>query len=325
MIELETSPAAELLMDQCSELGLNIRITGIENSRIELKGPLNEQIIVELNQDEHSMIEQVLRKISIRFDELPILTVGESKEIRLLTPKISLARLIPSVYSFTQNRCGIAPGTEIIRARFSAEVFRTAARYPGPRYLSTAFLGLIESPQGPLLAERVVEPSNVEVRVKRYHIGSPVHRYRFADRHSTAHNGPPLIRWFRFQKPVVCFDWRHPMHDEEGNRLADEPISDDYADVWLDNAVRAKELARDTFEWLEALFARRGLHLIDICFFIDKTGTVIYGEISPDCMRVRNNAEDDSESLDKDEWRSGGEATEVLNRYQRLNNIIFNT
>ncbi|MDB5692651.1 MAG: phosphoribosylaminoimidazolesuccinocarboxamide synthase, partial [Alphaproteobacteria bacterium] len=52
-------------------------------------------------------------------------------------------------------------------------------------------------------------------------------------------------------------------------------------------------------------------------------GQVIFGEISPDCMRVRGSASDEGEALDKDNWRSGGEAADVLERYKRLHSIVF--
>ncbi|MBD8546791.1 phosphoribosylaminoimidazolesuccinocarboxamide synthase [Sphingomonas sp. CFBP 8760] len=269
------------------------------------------------------MIEQLLQQLRFDFKALPLLTKGESKEIRLLTPRIALARLLPTVYSFTHRRYGIAPGTDAVRARFSADLFRAMASAPGDRHIAHAFLGLVETEDGPLLAEHVVEPGNIEVRVKRYHIGSPVHRYRFVEDHPTAGGGAPLEKWQRFDQPLVCFDWRHPLTDAGGTALADEPLPDDYAAIWLDDLPRAKRLARDTFLWIEQLFASRGLRLIDICFFIDRTGRVIFGEISPDCMRVRSAASDQAEALDKDEWRSGGEAADVLERYQRLQAIIF--
>ena len=91
----------------------------------------------------------------------------------------------------------------------------------------------------------------------------------------------------------------------------------------IDDVAGAKRLARDTFEWIERLFARKGLKLIDICFFVDAAGRAIFGEISPDCMRVRRDAADESDALDKDQWRSGGDAATVLQRYRRLAAIVF--
>jgi phosphoribosylaminoimidazole-succinocarboxamide synthase len=319
---LQPTAAIDSIVDQCRDLELDVRVVGADRDTVLLAGPSGEELVVRLDHAEYSFIEQVLRQVRFDFERLELLVLGDSKEIRLLTPKIALARLLPTLYSFTNNRYGVVEGTEDVRARFSARVFRAMAESPGAYRLSSAFLGLVETPGGPLLAERRVEPCNVETRVKRYHIGSPIHRYRFTERHATV-AGAPLERWDRFESPVVCFDWRHPLVDEEGTRLADEPISDDYAGVWMRDVPAAKALAQQTFGWLEYFFAGAGLRLIDICFFIDRAGTTVFGEISHDCMRVRAAAADSAESLDKDEWRSGGDPDRVLERYQRLDDILF--
>jgi phosphoribosylaminoimidazole-succinocarboxamide synthase len=316
------SPAAELLQDTCADLELDVRVDDADHGYLTVTGPHGEQVAVDTDPRQPAMIEQVLQGLRFDFASLPLLVDGDSKEIRLLTPRVTLARLKPTVYSFTYNRYGTVPGTEDVRARFSAAVFRLMADSPGPRHLSSAFLGLVESDVGPLLAERRVDAGNLEVRVKRYHIGSPLHRYRFTEDHPTV-AGPPLTRWTRFATPVVCFDWRHPLTDEHGTRLADEPLPDDYAALWIADAPGAKRLAADTFAWLERLFARSDLQLIDICFFVDRSGTVVFGEISPDCMRVRSTASDDADALDKDRWRSGGEPAELLARYTLLHDTVF--
>jgi hypothetical protein len=320
-----TFPALDYVLDSCRNLQLEVRPGNLDRGgeRFSVRGPSGEHIPVDLRSSRMSMVEQILRGIRFDFDTLPLLVRGDSKEIRLLTPRIALARLLPTVYSFTYNRYGQAPGTDEVRARFSAELFREMAAAPGPVHLSTAFLGLVETTSGPLIAEEVVDVCNLEIRVKRFHIGSPVHRYRYAERHDTAFGGKPLQRWSRFDRPVVCFDWRHPLLDDDGNRLADEPISDDYAAVWIDDVPYAKQLARTAFEWIEGRFACADLQLIDICFFVDRTGKVIFGEVSPDCMRVRAYSATEAESLDKDRWRSGGTAEEVLERYQRLHQLVF--
>lgn len=274
------------------------------------------------HEGEETLLERALRTIPLDFDALPLLCEGESKILRLWTDKVVVERFKPTVYSFTMNRYGLAEGTEAIRVRFTAEVFRRMAKLG---IAESAFLALIESEDGPLLVQRLVDSCNVETRIKRYHIGSPVHRYRYTERHGTAHSGPPLARWTRFEQPAVCFDWRHPLRDEEGRALADEPLPDDYAAVWIDDVPRAKEVARSTFLWLEELFAAAGAILVDMCIFIDATGRVIYGEISPDCMRVRigSGAPEDALPLDKDVWRQGRRAEELRDGYERLMNRIF--
>lgn len=288
------------------------------------EGPNKEEIIVDTLVCDRSMLDQVLGQIEVDFKSLPLLVKGDSKEIRLLTPKIALARLLPTVYSYTYNRYGYIPGTDTIRAKFSADIFRKMSTSPGAKHISTSFLGIVEDEEGPLLAERVVESCNLEVRVKRFHIGSPIHRYKFAEQHNTSQGKLPIKRWSKFEQPVVCFDWRHPLKDADGSRLADEPLPDDYAAIWSDDIQAAKTLARETFQWLEELFSKSQLQLIDICFFIDRSGKVIFGEISPDCMRIRGTASSDSKALDKDIWRSGGSPEEVLERYEQLYNMVFN-
>ncbi|WFU25145.1 phosphoribosylaminoimidazolesuccinocarboxamide synthase [Bradyrhizobium sp. CB1717] len=317
------SAAAEKLLDECDDLELPIRIETADEAGIHVRGANGEQISLALLNNRRSLIEQFVQGLRFDFASLPLLAKGESKEVRGLSPRVSVAKLIPSVYSYTNNRYGFAPGTERVRTHFCAEIFREMSRHPGKRHLSTAFIGLVEQADSPLLVERHVRASNLEVRVKRYHIGSPTHRYKFTETFQTAHGGPPLARWTRFEKPVVCFDWRHPLHDLDGTRLADEPLPDDYAAVWIDDLNAAKTLARDAFEWLEVRFDAKGLKLIDICFFIDRSGTSIFGEISPDCMRVRSRASDDADALDKDEWRQGGDANSVLRRYASLYERIF--
>ena len=323
---IPTSPALVHIVDTCADLGLKIRpLDGAIDDRLRLAGPSGEPMTIDLRPGALPIVEQVLRAVRFDFAALPLLVKGDSKEIRLLTPRIALAKLLPTVYSFTFNRYGIVPGTDHVRARFSAALFREMAAEPGPWYLPSAFLGLIESPVGPLLAEEVVDTCNLEVRVKRFHVGSPVHRYRHVESHATAFGGPPLQRWVRFDEPVVCFDWRHPLKGDDGTRLADEPLPDDYAAIWIDSVPRARALASRAFKWIERRFSRAGLQLVDICFFIDRTGSVLYGEISPDCMRVRSRASADAEALDKDHWRSGGEAHEVRSRYDRLHELVFNS
>lgn len=319
---LQRSPAASLILDQCHDLELAVELIADSQGQVILAGPSGEELLVDLDHSRHSFMDQILQQVHFDFTKLPLLVLGDSKEIRLLTPRIALARLLPTLYSFTNNRYGVVEGTEAIRARFSAEIFRAMELSPGSHRLSSAFLSLVESPQGPLLAERRVEVCNLETRVKRYHIGSPIHRYLFTEEHPTI-AGPALQRWERFAEPIVCFDWRHPLTDREGNRLADEPLPDDYAALWTRDVTLAKRLARDTFGWLEDFFTAGGLKLIDICFFIDQDSGTIYGEISPDCMRVRTHAADDAEALDKDQWRSGGGPDSILERYARIHTMLF--
>jgi phosphoribosylaminoimidazole-succinocarboxamide synthase len=276
------------------------------------------------------LVEHVIQQIPIDFLSLPALLEGESKILRLLNSKIVIEQFKPTVYSYTHNRYGEVEGTAELRILFTAEIFRRMNRYSvehGKKILKNAFLAVIDSPEGPLLVQEKVDACNLEVRVKGYHIGSPVHRYKYTEKFPTVQkNTEPLRKWSKFDRPIVCFDWRLPLKDDDGNRLADEPISDDYASVWMQDVQNAKELARETFIWMETLFSPAGLLLVDICFFIDKTGEVIFGEISPDCMRVKSilGNPEERESFDKDLWREGEKKQLLSERYERLFTLLFN-
>lgn len=246
--------AADTVVDQCDALDIKARVTGADRSAIGLTGPADEPRVAGRSRDHDRAGAPAA---PLRLQVAARATTGESKEIRLLTQRVALAKLLPTVYSFMHRRYGVAPGTDEVRARFSADLFRLMQRNPGYRHLATAFLGFVEAPEGPLLAEHVVEPGNIEVRVKRYHIGSPTHRYRFIEDYPTAGGGSLLQKWQRFDRPLVCFDGRHPLKDEKGTALADELLPGDYATLWLYDLPTATRLAGETFEWIEELFASK--------------------------------------------------------------------
>jgi phosphoribosylaminoimidazole-succinocarboxamide synthase len=277
-----------------------------------------------------TLLERALRVLPLDFESLPLLVEGESKIVRRWTDKLVAVRFKPTVYSFTANRYGEVAGTDVIRLNFTAALFRLMAstRFDGAAIPRSAFVAQVESPtSGPLLIERMVESCNIEARIKRYHIGSPVHRYLFTEKHPTIRSASPLSRWSRLDSPVVCFDWRHPLFDGEGRRLADEPLSDDYAAVWMRDVGYAKEMARQTFIWMEKMFEAAGIRLIDMCIFIDREGKTIYGEISPDCMRVRLDLGDPSQAkaADKDLWRAGRSSDSLRRRYEEVHQRLFAT
>lgn len=322
------SGAAQELAHELRALGFSVVREKQGDVQIEIveQGPADRQGQVCIDHPSCSLLEQAVRVLPMDFDSLPLLTEGESKIVREWTPHLVVERFKPTLYSYTFNRYGMAEGTDRIRAHFSAEIFRQMSRLPdGPFQPQSAFVGLIESPDGPLTVQRKVVSSNLEVRVKRFHIGSPLHRYRYTEKFPSTQDCGPIRRWSRFDQPIVCFDWRHPLWDDAGGRLADEPISDDYAAVWMDNVPHAKGMARRVFLWLEALFAGVDLTLVDICFFIDRAGRCFFGEISPDCMRVRLGRAGlgEARKLDKDLWRQGESGAVIRQRYQELYERLF--
>ncbi len=317
------------LLSRLSELGIEVHLINreLEKNSQNFNVLFFSEALKQKISTIEAFIEAIIQQIRFDFDALPLLVEGESKIIRLLTHQIVIEQFKPTVYSFTHNRYGIAAKTDDLRIKFSAEVFRQMNTYAAlhQKKMKNAFLACVEQNGTIYLVQQKMKTTNLEVRVKRFHVGSPVHRYLYTEKYQTVQNNrEPLQKWSRFNHPVVCFDWRHPLTDENGTRLADEPISDDYAAIWMNNIPAAKKLASEVFTWLEAVFKSVGLILVDICFFIDEDGEYVFGEISPDCFRVRESLDDNAKSFDKDVWRKGGSAEKIAERYEILYNLIFN-
>ncbi|GAB4193339.1 MAG: hypothetical protein OHK0022_08070 [Roseiflexaceae bacterium] len=267
----------------------------------------------------------------IDFDALPLVAAGESKEVRYQGGGRVAIRLRPSVYSYTYNRYGLVPGSDRLRLEATALLARVLDRagvahafehFDPDAGLITAQLLLEPTPEGwrfhpdDLGNSTPPQIAPIEVVVKAAHVGTPRHRY-YQTEHYPTRSGALIAAGDPYPAPIVRFDWRNPLHDAQGNRLADEPLASDMAELWI-NTARAADLARRAFAALSAFLGGRGLRLLDICFFIDRDGGLIFSELSPDCMRVT--AADDS--LDKDIWRAGGSSELLLAKWTRFVELI---
>ena len=112
-------------------------------------------------------------------------------------------------------------------------------------------------------------------------------------------------------EPYVRFDWRNPL-----------PYKDECMPVWLANQFidveKAEKLALESFNVLQRFLNKRGIDMLDICFFISADGQSVFGEISPDCMRAKY-AQDD---LDKDLWRKGKAPEMILKRWRAFLDLV---
>jgi phosphoribosylaminoimidazole-succinocarboxamide synthase len=265
------------------------------------------------------------------FEYLPLVKEGESKIIRYLGQGKVAIRLKPTIYSYTQNRYGTIPKSEKIRVQASEILVKQLTKYQ----LQHAFhyydermeaivadLIIEATPNGLYFTPQDINVSNlpvfspIEVIVKKSHVGTPKYRYRDIDKYPTR-NCQIIKEAGDYPNIIVRFDWRNPLHDENNKRLADEVMPEEMADWWIDTK-QAKNTAKKAFVLLEKYLLARGIKLLDICFFIDASGKIIYSEISPDCMRVRAN----DESLDKDIWRAGGSSEEILRKWSHFLELI---
>lgn len=268
------------------------------------------------------------------FRALPLVVEGESKEVRYAGEGNVVIRLKPTVYSYTYNRTGVVEGSDVARLR-AAKKFLEILQSSGIAHTYTQVndrwilsqLVLQPAQKGKhrpfrptdLSAEQInaLPTANpIEVIVKRYHEGTPKHRYDgFAAYPTRA--GKYLIDDGKYPDVVVRFDWRNPMHNAKGERLADEVLPEDMAEWFIDTAA-ARQTVLGAFQALSHFLFSKGLELRDICFFVSTDGRTLFGEVSPDGMRVR----DATGNLDKDIWRAGGSSELLLEKWQQLAGIV---
>jgi len=252
------------------------------------------------------------------FDALPLVVEGESKIVRHAGNGMAVIRYKPTIYSFTSNRTGVVPGSEVLRLRAS-KVFCEVLAKAG---IDHAYIDINDRF---VLSELIHHPPPIEVVVKAYHSGTSKHRYHgmagrpirgshpfYAGKTFEADGGYPT--------PIVRFDWRNPMwHPEHKDKmLADEVLGESQAD-WFIDTTQARKTALRVFKALSDFLAPRDVVVYDLCLFLSENGEIVFGEISQDCGRFRHF---DLGSLDKDVWRAGGSSEIVLEKWKTLLNII---
>lgn len=275
------------------------------------------------------------------FVALPLVIEGESKEVRYAGDGAVVIRFKPTIYSFTANRTGIVPGSDILRLRASrkfAEVLRNVGIRHCYRKINDrwVFADLILQPKTehnptPFRPDDLTNESfnvlamapPIEVIIKRMHSGTSKHRYFNMPGHPVR-NSHSLFGGFTFgtddayPMAIVRFDWRNPLYDNTGTRLSDEILPEPVADWYIDVKV-ATRTALSVYEALTDFLNERDVVCYDLCLFITEDGKTVFGEISQDCGRYRHF---DLGSLDKDVWRAGGSSKQVLEKWQLLLDII---
>ncbi|SCF06495.1 phosphoribosylaminoimidazole-succinocarboxamide synthase [Micromonospora haikouensis] len=215
---------------------------------------------------------------------------GRSKRLWLLGDGTCVVELIPSLRSFTHDRDEMFQET----GRQRLDFYELAAGRLARVGVRTAYRGRLDAIT--YVADYVPAPP-FEVIVKNVATGSTTRKYPglFAEGH-------------RFVPPVVKYDFRI---DPE-----DQPIAEDYlracgvpVDRFHDVALRCNEVLRD---WLSPL------DLWDFCLVVASAAdgsAVIISEVSPDCMRLRDEA---GRALDKDLFRQGATEEELVTRWEVL-------
>lgn len=237
------------------------------------------------------------------FDSLPLVIEGESKIVRRLDDGHVMIRLKPTLFSHSANRADVVDGTEQLRLRISAILWKQLADQGVP-------VGITHVGEDYYVAEEVDAPP-IEVVVKGAHVGTPKHLYKGLESKLTRYAGRilPDMR----HAPYVRFDWRNPLPDK------DECMPIWLADQFIDTAI-AEQTALSAFDVLTRFLGERRIELVDICFFITRDGRTVFGEVSPDCMRAKYLADD----LDKDLWRRGKDAETIRARWRHFLELVEN-
>ncbi len=135
----------------------------------------------------------------------------------------------------------------------------------------------------------------------------------------------PLVQHGRGEKmfnqifgDIEVEDWVRELVSDYGDRVADTVMDPNFADYFID-VKQARRTAYKTIFTLEKFLASKQIVFYDMCMFIDESGTLVYGEISPDCGRYRHL---DLGSLDKDVWRTGGSSSDVIKKWNLLVSLL---
>jgi phosphoribosylaminoimidazole-succinocarboxamide synthase len=275
------------------------------------------------------------------FRKLPLVVEGESKEVRYAGEGRVFIRLKPTIYSFSANRAGVVEGSDALRLRATRVLVdvlkRAGIRHAYREVRSDLVLSdLVLQPAtarapapfrpadlAPDAVKRLAVAPPIEVVVKRMHSGTSKHRYFRMAGHPVRASHPTYAGMTfgpddAYPRPIVRFDWRNPLVDDAGRRLADEILPDTVADWFIDTA-KARQTALRVFEALEEFLAERDVVCYDLCLFIAEDGETVFGEISQDCGRFRHF---DLGSLDKDVWRAGGSSEQVMDKWRLLAEIV---
>jgi len=220
---------------------------------------------------------------------------GRSKALYILGGGRCFVRMKPTLDSFTRDRHEVLPGTEKLRLDFyelaAAELERGGVR--------TAFVERVD--EASYIARLCTVPP-FETVVKGFAVGSTLRKY------------PGLFpEMHRFDPPVVKFDYRVEPEDQ--------PIGDDYLKAAGLDPDLFRRRARCAFDVLCAWLSP--LVLVDICFVFgfvgDDRDPVLVSEVSPDCMRLRD---DRGRSYDKDLFRRGAGGPEIVRAWRGLVEMV---
>jgi hypothetical protein len=195
------------------------------------------------------------------FNELPLVIKGESKEVRYFGQGLVVIKFLPTIYSFTENRCAKVPGSDKIRLRVSkifVEVLRDSGIRHAYRQVTDDFILAdlimphpVEFKKYDLPAfappdltvkeiEDLPQAPPIEVIAKRHFTGNTKHAYvgmvgQKVRRSHPFYAGMALEADGSLPEMQIRFDWRNPLRViGKGKKIADQillGLNGDFAEV----------------------------------------------------------------------------------------------
>lgn len=205
---------------------------------------------------------------SIDFEQLPLFFEGNSRILKeSLDPEILICKLKPTVFSIKENGPVFVEGIDKPRTAINALLCELLHN----NGIKTSTLRTVED----LIFTQKQTVPPIEVVVKGSLVGSPKHIYKGIGQIPTRSNA----YLSDLHAPYVRFDWRNPLPFE------DHCMPTALAHHFIDTE-QASKTALTAYKVLQKFFQDHNLNLLDICFFMNTSGTVICAEISTDNTRI---------------------------------------
>lgn len=219
---------------------------------------------------------------------------GKSKIVYKINDDFCLIQLIPSLASYTYSRSEIIAETGKLRLDF----FDIANKVLKENGVDSAYQFRVSDIS---YVSEICSNPPFEVIVKNRAVGSTQIKYPglFKEKH-------------KFVQPVVKFDYRVEPEDT--------PIAEDYIREYGLEPSLLKTIALNTNKVLSNWLSP--LELYDFCIIIGVNANKEYkiiSEISPDGMRLKSK---EGKSYDKDIFRNGGSAAEIIEAWNSLIDFI---
>lgn len=181
------------------------------------------------------------------FAALPLVIKGESKEVRYVGQGLVVIKFLPTVYSYTANRCGVVEGSDVLRLRatkrFVEVLTKAGLKHVYRRFNDRFVLAVLVMPHRVEFDKYSLPPfvpndlsdeeikhlpkaPPIEVIVKWYHGGTSKYRY-VGMPGATVRSNHPLYEGMEIEaegpypQPIIRFDWRNPLKVEgRGERVS---------------------------------------------------------------------------------------------------------